>query len=243
MRILITGHKGFIGGYLYKELSKEHEVFGIDLKDGQDILYSHLPDVDLVYHLAAQADVIKSVDNPLLDARQNIMTIIKIIERYPNTKIIFSSSGGAIQNENAESPYGLAKITCEKYLKLLHKNYIICRFPNVFGEGSHSVIEKFLEQPECNCYNAGLNTRDYVHVSDIIKGLILSQKWEKGIYQMGSEKEVMTLDIARATRKKINVLNKIPGELVNSVVKNTTPNWKPTINPIEYVHSNLHNSI
>ena len=61
-KILITGHKGYIGSRLYKKLKElGYTVHGIDFKQGKDILYTNLPHVDVVFHLAAQSGAIPSM--------------------------------------------------------------------------------------------------------------------------------------------------------------------------------------
>ena len=71
MKILITGHKGFIGSALWERLylsadrmHNKNILYGIDIKDGDDILDAPLPEVDLVIHLAARAGVRESVKDP-----------------------------------------------------------------------------------------------------------------------------------------------------------------------------------
>lgn len=228
--ILITGYKGFIGSHLVGEFKQK--IIGLDLKDGKDILECDLPDADVVIHLAAQTDVINSVSNPLDDARTNILGTIRLVERYKDAKFIFASSGGAIQ-EKIESPYGLSKFCAEEYIKLRHKNAVILRFPNIFGPGSNSVVEKFING-HVYIFGDGTSTRDYVCVYDLVQAIKQSLDWKPGTYSLGSEKNVSVFEIAQATGKPINFLPKVPGELQHSFVPNTT-NWKPKIDVIKYI--------
>lgn len=236
MRTLITGHKGFIGRYLFDKL-KGDGLSGIDLQEGDDLLNTeHFPKVDIVYHLAARTSVIDSVEDPEGDALHNIIATIKLCKAYPDTRIIFTSSGGAIQ-EKIESPYGLSKFCCEEYIKLLCKNYVICRLPNVYGTGSKSVVDKFINANELVLYNYGKNERTYVHVSDIVKGLLKAKEWRTGTYHLGHDKTTTTKQIAEATSKPYTETPPVPGELEISKVKNTTPNWKPEIDLMKYINS------
>ena len=76
MKILVTGHKGFIGSKLTQKLIKMgHEVLGIDLKEGRDLSYC-LPNesFDFVFHLAALPSVQFSIEKPSYTMRQNVLT-------------------------------------------------------------------------------------------------------------------------------------------------------------------------
>lgn len=230
-KILITGHRGFIGSHLIEELT-DHEIIGLDLKEGNDILSCELPDADIVIHLAAQTDVINSVSNPIHDARTNILGTIRLAERYKDSKFIFASSGGAIQ-EKIESPYGLSKFCAEEYIKLIHKNATILRFPNIFGPRSNSVVEKFING-HVYIFGDGSSTRDYVCVYNLVEAIRFSLTWGPGTYSLGSEKSVTVLELAQATGKPINFLPKVPGELHHSIVPNNT-SWRPSIDVIKYI--------
>lgn len=234
--MLITGHKGFIGGYLFKKL----DAIGLDRKEGNELLTCELPDTDIIIHLAAQTSVVDSVLDPEQDAKDNILVTLRLLKRYPKAKFIFASSGGAIQ-EIIGSPYGMSKLTCENYIKLLHDNYVILRFPNVFGKGGKGVIEKFIEGNPV-IYGSGEATRNYVHVEDIVDGIIKALDWEKGLYMMGGGTQATVNELAEATGKKITHEKERKGEILVSEVENTTPNWKPTINAIDYVKNSCSNS-
>lgn len=232
MKILITGHKGYIGSHLIKKL----DAIGIDIKDGNDIMYCELPDVDVVIHLAAQPGVVKSIDDPLETVRTNVLGTVRLAEKYKNTKFIFASTGGAIQDE-IPSPYGLSKYCAEEFVKMLFKDYVILRFANVYGgEGSRSVVDKFLKESEITIYGDGSQTRTFVHIDDLITGIIASMNWPKGSYYFGSEQNYTILDLAAAVAKPIRFKDWREGELKHSSLKNTTPDWKPTIDVIEYIH-------
>jgi len=233
MKILITGHKGYIGSHLFKQITAQ----GIDLKDGDDILDCELPDVDVVIHLAAQAGVVASTENPYETVRTNTLGVVRMAEKYKNTKFIFASTGGAIQDEII-SPYGLSKYCAEEFIKMLYNNYVILRFANVYGgglkEGSRSVIDKFIDE-DITIYGDGSQTRTFVHIEDLIEGILKSLKWPKGSYYFGSNQYYSVLQLAEATGKPIKFADWRPGELMRSSLENTTPNWFPTINVLEYI--------
>lgn len=231
MKILITGDRGFIGSHLRKQL-EGHEIIGIDMKEGTNILTYDLPKVDLVIHLAAQTNVIESTQDPSYDAMTNIVGTIRLVNHYKDTKFIFASSGGAIQ-ETIESPYGMSKFCAEGYIKLISNNYVILRFPNVFGPGSNSVVEKFIHG-DIRIFGDGTSTRDYVFVADIVRAIELSFKWKQGTYSLGSGKSISVLELAEATGKPIEFTDAIKGELHHSLVPNNTK-WKPKTDVINYI--------
>ncbi len=228
MAIAITGHKGYIGSHLFKRLAPANPV-GIDFREGYNLLTCELPkDIDLIYHLAAQADVEASWHDPLNDLN-NIRITARLVHAYPNAKIIYANSCASV---DPVSPYGFSKWASGEYIKRFHKNWVSCIFPNVYGDGGHSVVDKFKGQDEVTIYGTGKQTRDYVHVDDIVEGLVLAHDWKKGEYFMGSgiSTDVLTL----AGERKINFApaRKEPFEVV---VPNTTPNWKPKVEVLKYI--------
>lgn len=232
-KILVTGHKGYIGTHLMKRL----EAVGIDLKDGNDILNCELPDAEVVFHLAAQPGVIKSMKDPFETVRTNTLGVVRLAEKYKYSRFIFASTGGAIQEEII-SPYGLSKYCAEEFVKMLYKNYAILRFANVYGgEGSRSVVDKFINDDEITVYGDGQQTRTFVHINDLINGLIHSMSWGVGSFHFGSHQNYKILDLALATKKKITFEPSRAGELFTSELHNTTPDWEPTIDVMDYVRS------
>lgn len=235
MRIAITGHRGYTGHHLIKELEKEHDVVGIDIKDGNDILDCELPEVDVVIHLAAQPGVIKSFNDPFETVRTNVLGTVRLADGYKDTRFIFASTGGAIQDE-IPSPYGLSKYCSEMFIKMLFNNYVILRFANVYGkDGSRSVIDKFLQDDEITIYGDGSQTRTFVHIDDLIRGIIMAIDWPKGEYYFGSDQNYTIKELAEACGKPIKYEDWRKGELVHSSLKNTTPNWTPNINIKDYI--------
>lgn len=228
MKTLITGHLGFIGSYLKGDI-------GLDKVEGNDITYCFLPDADVVIHLAAQADVMTSIEHPLYDAYVNICGTIRLAERYKDKRFIFASSGGCIQ-ETIESPYGLSKFCAEEYIKLLCSDYVILRFPNIYGKGSRSVVDYF-KDGEVKIFGDGSATRDYVHVSDLVEAIEAAKTWPKGTYSLGSGKNYSVLELAQATGKPITFLPKRKGEVHHSVVTNNSP-WKPKVDVLDYLKTN-----
>jgi len=97
---------------------------------------------EIVFHFAAQIDVRKSVKDPIQDAKTNILGSLNLLQNCQKAgvkKFIFASSGGAIygdtdviptpeiHSENPESPYGICKLTIEKYLHFYKETFIFIK--------------------------------------------------------------------------------------------------------------------
>lgn len=220
MKILVTGGAGFIGSHTVDALvaSGNHQVSIIDnLSAGKrhqvnpaarlheiDILDADavrrtiaLETPEVIVHLAAQMDVRRSVADPAFDAQVNIVGFLNLIEagrQHGLSRVIFSSTGGAIYGEQEEfpapedhplrpvSPYGVAKMATEAYLFFYKVQYGIdytaLRYGNVYGprqdpHGEAGVVAIFcgrmLEGKPCTIYGDGRQTRDYVFVGDVAR--------------------------------------------------------------------------
>jgi UDP-glucose 4-epimerase len=230
MKILVTGGAGFIGSNLADSLiAEKHHVFIIDnLSTGKrknipreaeffelDIASPVVEKVfekgkfDIVFHLAAQMDVRKSVQNPRNDAEINILGGINLLQlsvKHKIKKFMFSSTGGAIYGEQTEfpasenhdanplSPYGISKLAFEKYLYFYDFQhglpYISLRYANVYGprqnsEGEAGVVaifcKKLLNGDKAVIYGDGCQTRDFVFVEDVVKANLLALRSENSM--------------------------------------------------------------
>lgn len=179
---------------------------------------------DYVFHLAAQINVRNSIKNPKNDADINVIGSLNLLDncvKYGVKKIIFSSTGGAIygdtsnlptsetEKENPESPYGIAKLTIEKYLSFYKKthglDYISLRYGNVYGprqdsNGEAGVIAIFINNIlsgiNSKINGDGEQTRDYVYVKDVANANILAMNLS-GVYNVGTGIETNVNDIFR----------------------------------------------
>lgn len=224
MKVLITGSSGFIG----KNITFPDVVY-IDIKDGLNLLTCDLPkDIDVIIHLAAQTSVESSWQDPVNDI-DNLKMVVRLVNNYPNAKIIYTNSCAAL---SPKSPYGFSKWACAEYLKTFHRQYVNLVLPNVYGVGSKSVVDIFRTHKNVTIFGDGKAIRDYVHVFDIREAIIKAIKWDYGTYMLGSgigtkvldllDNHIVTYDTARKEERKV-------------VLKNTTPNWKHTINVIDYL--------
>lgn len=235
MKICVTGHMGFVGTQLMKHLP---DAIGLDIKEGNDILTCDLPEADVVIHLAAEPGVVASVADPYKNAQTNILGTIRLAEHYKG-KFIFASSGGTLQ-ESIESPYGLSKKTCEEYIKLLCEDYVILRFPNVYGKGSRSVVDKWLNEDVLTIYGDGETNRIYAHVDDVVQAILKSLEWPKGTYKLGTTQRYSVTQIAEAIGKPIKYARPRKGEITHtrSKLDNTTPNWQAKVQVMDYIREN-----
>ena len=221
MKVLITGGAGFIGSHLVRLLQKKGEGVAVvdnfstglreNLPDGTaiyecDVTSPELANVfetvrpDAVVHLAGQTTVHVSMADPELDAMQNVIGSVRVLEqaRQCGVKRVIFASTAASYGDVAEdhlpidefeplaplSFYGLSKVTVEHYLDLYHKayglDYVVLRFANVYGErqgdggegGVISIFAKRIAKDEpITIYGDGKQTRDFVYAGDIARGI------------------------------------------------------------------------
>ena len=161
---------------------------------------------EVILHLAAQADVRRSMDDPVYDASINLLGSLHLLEaakRYGTLRFVFASTGGAIYGEPATLPvsesaipkplscYGAAKLAVEHYLDIYAAYGLrttALRFANVYGprqnpKGEAGVVAIFAEQlfagKTPTIFGDGTKTRDYVYVGDIVRANLLAV--DKGI--------------------------------------------------------------
>jgi UDP-glucose 4-epimerase len=163
---------------------------------------------DVVFHLAAQMDVRRSVREPEFDAETNIVGSLRVMLAaigHRVRRIVYASSGGAaygdvkrlpVSEADVPSPiseYGASKLAVEHYLSVYHARgtleTVALRLPNVFGprqrpDGEAGVISIFagrmLRGEECVIYGDGSKTRDYVYVSDVVRAFVLGLAAKSG---------------------------------------------------------------
>jgi len=219
MKVLVTGGAGFIGSHLVDRLINDgHQVVVIDHHKREKRRFPNpnatvykvsFADVeamravfekerpDALCHLAAQISVTKSVEDPVADARINIvdsLALLDLARAYKCHRIVFSSSGGAIYGDhpvrptpeimNAQpiSPYGIGKQAMEHYLAFYQKVHglscVSLRFANVYGPrqlagGEGGVISIFIDRilsgDPVTIFGDGSMTRDYLFVGDAVE--------------------------------------------------------------------------
>lgn len=207
---------------------------------------------DYIFHLAAQINLRESIKTPAFDAQNNIIGTLNVIHLSKllgkdgkNAKIIFASTGGAIYSPKEklpwsefskakpESPYGVAKLSSEHYLRVLSPNSVSLRLSNVYGprqnpKGEAGVIaiflDKMLKNEPITIYGDGFQTRDFVYVDDVVDAFMISMNsYVKGVYNVGTSERTDVDTIAKqlmklipGDRATIKYEPEIPGELKHS---------------------------
>jgi UDP-glucose 4-epimerase len=250
MKALVTGGAGFIGSNLVDALvARGDEVTVVDnLSTGrrsnlqgalaagailhkQDVrdaeaLFRVVSEADpaVVFHLAAQIDVRRSVSDPALDAGINVGGMINLLEaaRRSNVgKIVYSSTGGALYGEADEyptpegapirpmSPYGQSKYGAEGFLQLYQRLHglsaVTLRYSNVYGPrqdamGEGGVIAifcgKLLTRTAPLVFGDGSQTRDYLFVGDVVRAnLMAAESSVDGAFNIGTGRETSVVDL------------------------------------------------
>jgi UDP-glucose 4-epimerase len=253
MKTLVTGGAGFIGSNLVDALvARGDEVAVVDdistgrrenleqaLSKGAELIELDVRDVEavaaavervgpeVIFHLAAQIDVRKSVADPANDSRVNVEGTINVLSAAQASgvrRLINTSTGGAIYGEGQiipapedhpvapESPYGLSKFCAENYCALFTRLHglstVSLRYGNVYGPrqdplGEAGVIAifcgKLLEGGRPKIFGDGKQTRDYVFVGDVVDANLRAAELDvTGAYNVGRGVQTSVLDIVNA---------------------------------------------
>lgn len=237
--VLVTGGAGFIGSHLVDALiargdtvvvadnlstgSKTNvhpkarlEIVDVASKEFDELFAAVRP--SLVFHLAAQMSIVRSVQDPVHDAQVNILGGIRVLRccvRHKTERIVIASSGGAIYSdqgpfpatemnpEQPRSPYGIAKLTVDRYLDFFVAttglSAVTLRFSNVYGprqtgSGEAGVIAIFchhlLHGDAPVIYGTGGQTRDYLYVDDAVAAFLAAlDPIASGMYNVGTARE------------------------------------------------------
>ncbi len=224
-RVLVTGGAGFIGSHVSdvfiangwtveiidnlssgkrSNIPKAAKLHEVDVRSPEAGRIVQDGAFDVIVHLAAQIDVRRSVSDPLFDASVNVLGSLNILESVRNssrpqqTRVVFSSTGGAIYGDLAtpptveitpkepDSPYAIAKLAVEHYLSYYTRIHgletVVIRFGNVYGprqdpHGEAGVVAIFcgriMQNRPLTIFGDGTQTRDYVHVTDVAEAAFL----------------------------------------------------------------------
>jgi nucleoside-diphosphate-sugar epimerase len=168
MKVLVTGHKGFIGTRLCGKLkSIGHIVLGIDVKEGTDILTAQLPKADFVIHLAGIGGVRESLADPTRYWNNNVEGTKRIIEHYQDVRVLVA--GSSSQYEPELNPYAASKHIIEF---IPHPNILFMRFHTVYSESPRAKMffDKLLSG---TLEYTTTHERDFIHLEDLTDGIIL----------------------------------------------------------------------
>jgi UDP-glucose 4-epimerase len=252
---IVTGGAGFIGSHVVDALlSDGYSVTVVDdLSAGDPARVAEQADlrvldiVDLpalkalvaeiqpraIFHLAAQASVVASVEDPGRDCEVNVRGTLNVVEAAGEcgASVVFTSTGGALYGDEAQmptpedripaplSPYGASKWAAEAYVKTWSLSsgipHAVCRLGNVYGprqspHGEAGVVAIFTHHLYTDkapkLYGHGKPTRDYVYVGDVVNAL-LSASGRSGTYNIATqvETDVATVwsELSKAAGKQI----------------------------------------
>ena len=246
-RVLVTGGAGFIGRHTIRLLEEKgydvtaldwdlmrmrdlkclHKITG-DMKDKplMDALMCEY-EIEGIIHLGAQSAVPVSMAAWGLDAEQNVMGTISVVDaarsitlrRNRVKRIVYASSGGTVYGNPAkfpvgedapldpQSPYGISKLAGEFYVRISGISRAVLRYPNVYGpgqpaDGAAGVVAIFIGRmmldEQCIIYGDGHQARDYVFVEDIARANVMALEADKdGIYNIGSGGPITVNEIHR----------------------------------------------
>jgi UDP-glucose 4-epimerase len=248
MRILVTGGAGFIGSNTVDALvnadagpiavldqlssGKREQVnakahfYQVNLCDAaavREVVARERPEV--IFHLAAQMDVRRSVADPAFDAEVNLVGFLNLMEagrQHGLRRCVLASTGGAIYGEQQAfpcdedhpcrplSPYGIAKLASEKYLFFYRAqygiDYLALRYANVYGprqdpHGEAGVVAIFchrlLDGERCTIFGDGQQTRDYTYVGDVVRA---------NLYALTAKAAGLALNIGTGRETSVNAL-------------------------------------
>jgi len=252
MRTLVTGGAGFVGSHVVDALiARGDEVHVVDnlstgsranLAAGAELHELDIRDPalealggelrpDVVFHLAAQADVGTSVERPTFDAEVNVTGTVRVLEaaRAAGARVVFTSSGGTIYGECHEpateddprvpiSPYGVSKLAGEEYVagwnRLYGTSHVVLRLANVYGprqipELEGGVVAIFLDRlgrgEKCQIFGDGSVERDFVYVSDVAAAFLRAAATGTGTYNVGTGVATNILDLYRLCARAAGV--------------------------------------
>jgi UDP-glucose 4-epimerase len=198
-------------------VSDDAEFVEGDIRDAETVDHA-CSDVDIVFHQAANISVDRSVADPIESHRVNVDGTLNVLEaaRDVNARVVFASSAAVYgepsavpvtesQPKTPSSPYGAEKLSADRYMRLYADLYdldtVALRYFNVYGPGGigtdySGVIDAFLTRARGNedlpVHGDGTQTRDFVHVSDVVQANLLAAVTEQtgDAYNVGTGKSV-----------------------------------------------------
>ena len=238
MRVLITGHKGFIGRYVYADWVETlgvNNVVGIDFPDNVDSFSGG--NYDLIIHLAAYANIRDSLSDPQKFYDNNVVKAKRIFDwcRHTGTRLLYASSS-AVEEEYWENPYAMTKWINEI---MAPTNSVGLRFTTVYGPNSRpDMMYRMLEDGTAKYVTN--HRRDWIHVKDVCRAIrYLATSDITGPVAVGTGESVSVRELAeKMGMGHLPVKEDTPGERMDNVADTEllkSVGWFPTINIFDTV--------
>jgi UDP-glucose 4-epimerase len=189
---------------------------------------------EVIHHLAASLEITRSIANPMKEATNNVLGTVNVLEaaRDVGAKVVYASSGAVYGRTDLlpsseddppqpHWPYGVSKLAGEQYVEQYRRFYglkaISFRYSIVYGDGewfgrAHTMfIKRSLEGKPLIVFGDGRQTRDYIHVSDVVQAH-LDCDGREGVYNLGSGKETTIHRVAEMVGGEIVFRETAEGE-------------------------------
>lgn len=204
MKIMLTGHRGFIGSALLERLRKNNQVIGFDLVDGDDLLdVDFNEEFDLIIHLAGKSGVRESLQDPAGYWSNNVEATRRLFDRYEDTRILYASSSSAYEPDL--NPYAASKYIMEELAE---------RYPDTLGMRFHTVYSD--NCPRKNMFFNKLHNgtleyvtrhyRDFIHLEDVLDAIeiLIKATHVNGVIDIGTGHPVRIQDLAPDLPVRLN---------------------------------------
>ena len=245
MKVLVTGHNGFIGSHVYSHLIKlGFDVTGIDfpVDIGNFKEYSDLynPKFDVVIHLAAFAALRDSIQNPDKFWENNVVKSQPVFDycKENNVRLLYASSAGVYGWWM--NPYAITKKVNEIQAP---PDSVGMRFFNVWAENDSRSDMLYRMLQENTATYLTRHRRDWIHVNDVVSAICcLIPSNHTGPIDIGTGRTTSVLELGRAMgRGNLPINEDTPGE-PDSLCADTRElyklGWCPTINIMDVVQNN-----
>lgn len=259
MKAIVTGGAGFIGSHVVDRLIsdgysvtvidnmsggtklnlEQHadnpklKIYNIDIRNA-DMLTEIFKGHDIVFHLAAQANIRKSAIDHKSDLDNNLIGTINILEAMLKSKIndlVFASTSALYGEANIKptpedympiqtSLYGASKLACEAYAEVFTQfspiNFWAFRFSNIIGERCRrgviwDFVQKLIKNPkELEILGDGKQSKEYLYVKDCVDGIMTGYRKAHGrvnLFNLAIEENSTVDQIADVITKEMNLNN------------------------------------
>lgn len=243
MKIIVTGSTGFIGKHLVKKLNEDgHDIIQWDRSHGWNIADftsdKVQADVDFVVHLAAIADVRRSLKEPELYWTTNVEYSKKIFDLcYKNNIPVVYASSSCV-HAWWKSPYGTSKKAMEA---IAHPGQIGLRFTTVFGEGARETMLMSRIRNGTVKF-ATEHIRDLIFVDDVVSAIMIfvnnGTKDKNATYEVGTGQGTKVSDIVKHAGYNVPTQEGQDAEANDNTADNSELRklgWKPTLTAKEWI--------